>query len=106
VRPMLSGPAAAHELPTVRSRAAFGSPFLTCTSEAIPFRTYAVAESTGINDNKGAQPLRPALPDCACQTSFYESECGDWGIAKPGKSLTSSPPLARILAYGWTRDRR
>jgi hypothetical protein len=39
------------------------------------------------------------------KTSFYESECGDGWMAELEKSLTSSPPLARILAYGWTRDR-
>jgi hypothetical protein len=33
--------------------------------DAIPFRTNAVAESTGIHDNKGDQPLRTPLPDCA-----------------------------------------
>jgi hypothetical protein len=49
-------------------------------------------------------------PDHLCdvvpvKTSFYESECGDGRKAKLEKSLTSSPPLARILAYGWTRDR-
>jgi hypothetical protein len=48
-------------------------PFLTCASDAIPFRTYTVAESTGIHGHKGAQPFRPPLPDCACETSFPEN---------------------------------
>jgi len=38
-------------------------PFLVCAPDAIPFRRYAVAELTGIHDNKGEQPLRPPLPD-------------------------------------------
>jgi hypothetical protein len=67
---MLAGPPAPRELPAARPPAAFGSPFLACASDAIPSRTYAVAESTGINDNKGEQPLRPPLPDCACETKL------------------------------------
>jgi len=55
VRHMLAGPPAPRELPAARPLAAFGFPFLAWASDAIPFRTYAVAESTGINDNKGAR---------------------------------------------------
>ena len=55
-RQTLSGPRAPHEFPVVRSPSPFGSPFLTCASDAIPFRTYAVAEWTGIHDDKGERP--------------------------------------------------
>ena len=46
-------------------------PFLTCPSDAIPFRTCAVAESTGIHDHKGEQPFGPPLRDCDCETPFH-----------------------------------
>ena len=46
------------------------SPFLAFASDSIPFRIYAVAESTGIHDNTGEQPFPPPLPDCACETPF------------------------------------
>ena len=71
MRHMLPGPPARNEFPAARSPAAFGSPFLTSASDAIPFGTYAVVESTGMNNNKGAQPYRPPLPDCACETPFH-----------------------------------
>lgn len=60
VRPALSG-----------SPSAFGFPFPTSASDVIPFRTYAVAESTGMHGHKGELPFRPPLPDCACETPFY-----------------------------------
>jgi hypothetical protein len=41
------GGAAPHEFPAVRPLSAFGSPSLTSASDAILFRTYTVAESTG-----------------------------------------------------------
>ena len=40
LRPSLPGPPAPHELSTVRSLSALGSPFLTRASDAMPFRTY------------------------------------------------------------------
>ena len=81
-RPSLPGPPAPHELPAVKWPAPLAPPFLRCVSDAIPFRTYTVAESAGIHGNKGEQPLRPPLPDCACETPFHESECGDRWIGK------------------------
>jgi hypothetical protein len=48
-------------------------PFLTCAPDAIPFRTYAVAESTSIHGHKGAQPFSPAKPDWSWETSFAPS---------------------------------
>jgi len=54
------------------------SSFLTCASGAIPFRTCAVAESTGIHRHKGSRPFRPPLRDCACEMPFHER-----GLAKP-----------------------
>jgi len=42
--------------------------FLTCAPDAITFRTYEAAESTGTHGHKGEQPFQPPLPDCACET--------------------------------------
>jgi len=49
-------------------------PFLTSASDAIPFRTSAVAESTGIHGHKGEQPFRAPLPDCACENKLPGNE--------------------------------
>jgi hypothetical protein len=75
-KPMLSlwretsGEGIEEHLPRPPAPAAFGSPFLACASDAIPFRTNAVAESTGIHGHKGEQPFRATLPDSACETPF------------------------------------
>ena len=71
--PRFQGSPGPHEFPTLRSPAAFGSPFHTCASDAIPLRKCAVAESTGIHGQKGEQPFPAPLPDCACETGFAPS---------------------------------
>lgn len=53
--------------------------------DAIPFRTYAVAESTGMHDNKGEQPFWAPLRDCAGQTPFHDR----------GENLDRLGPLGR-----------
>jgi len=52
-------------------------PFLACVTDAIPFRKCPFAESTGIHDNKGKQPLRPPLPEVCLRTPFPETGRGD-----------------------------
>ena len=49
------------------------SPFLTCDSDSIPSRKDAVAESTGIHDNKVEHPFRPPLADCAWERGSEKS---------------------------------
>jgi hypothetical protein len=67
--PLLPDPPAPHELPVVRALSAFGSLSLTSAPDAIPFRTYAVAESTDTHGHRGAQSFWPPKPDC-----FWENK--------------------------------
>jgi hypothetical protein len=58
--------------PQDRSRL-LASPSLTCASDAISFRTCAIAESTSIRGHKGTQPFCSSKPDLSCETDFKET---------------------------------
>ena len=91
MRHMFPGPPAPHEFPAARSPAAFVYPLLTCASGAIPFRKYAVAESTGISDNKGEQHLRQPLRDCACETPFPRRNPAKLGLSMASRLFIPNP---------------
>ena len=69
------------------------SSILASAPDAIPFRAYAVAESTGTHDNKGASPFRPPLLDSACETPFPPRKPATHGIVD-GKPTFQAESLA------------
>ena len=73
-QPARPGTPAPHEFPAVRSLSAIGSPFLACAHDAIPFRTYAVAESTG-----SLTQGRTALLTAQAGLCLGNKLCAKWG---------------------------